>query len=72
MKAGISLNYYLHHGKPTVAGTHVTVEDVAQMYLTWWDAESIAARFGLTLAQVHLALSYYYDHKEDIDNENHR
>lgn len=35
-----------------------------------WSAEEIAWQFqGLTLAQVHGALSYYYDHQAEMDAE---
>lgn len=44
-----------------------------------WDAEEIhAAHPHLSLAQIHAALSYYHDHKADLDAqmqrqlENHR
>lgn len=31
------------------------------------DLEAIATKFNLTLGQVHAALSYYYDHADEID-----
>ena len=35
-----------------------------------WDAEEIQAQHShLTLAQIHAALSYYYDHQSEMDAE---
>jgi hypothetical protein len=32
-------------------------------------ADEFAAAFSVTLAQVYATLSYYYDHREEIDRE---
>jgi uncharacterized protein (DUF433 family) len=55
-------------GKPCIAGRRVTVQNIAILH-TWqgWSAERIAAELGLTLAEVYAALSYYHDHREEID-----
>ena len=34
-----------------------------------WSIQRTADEFGVTPAQVHAALSYYYDHREEIDRE---
>jgi len=55
-------------GKPRIAGRRITVQDIAQWrYSVGWSDEQIAAEFGLTLGQVHAALSYYHDHRDEID-----
>lgn len=55
-------------GKPIIAGTRIKVSQIAieydQMGLT--GDEIIQAHPHLTLAQVHDALSYYYDNIEEI------
>jgi len=56
-------------GEPRVAGTRIKVQHIALEYeRLGWSADQICdAHPGLTLAQVHAAISYYYDHKEEID-----
>lgn len=58
----------IRSGRPVIAGTGITVEDVAiaTVYHSQ-DADGIAAWYDLTLAQVHAALAYYYEHKSEID-----
>jgi len=55
-------------GKPRIAGRRISVADVA-VWHEWQGqtAEEIATTINLTLAQVHAALAYYYDHKDEID-----
>ncbi len=55
-------------GKPRVAGHRITVEDIG----IWHErlgrsADEIAADYDLSLADVHAALAYYFDHREEID-----
>jgi hypothetical protein len=33
-----------------------------------YNIESIAENYGLSLAQVHASLAYYYDYQTEIDN----
>ena len=55
-------------GRPTIAGTGVTVADVAiAKIFHGQDADSIAQWYDLTLPQVYAALAHYYAHKEEID-----
>lgn len=55
-------------GKPRVAGTRITVNDVVLWHLILgMSAEQIAGDYHLTLAAVYAALAYYYDHREEID-----
>jgi uncharacterized protein (DUF433 family) len=56
-------------GKPHILGHRINVEDVA----TWHEkmgmspAEIVATYPTITLAQVHAALAYYQDHREEIE-----
>lgn len=55
-------------GKPRITGRRITVQDIA----IWHDrlgrsSDEIAANYGLTLGDVHAALAYYFDHREEID-----
>jgi uncharacterized protein (DUF433 family) len=55
-------------GKPRIAGHRITVQDVA----IWHEhmgksADEIAAEYDLTLADVYAALTYYFDHRDEID-----
>lgn len=55
-------------GKPRIAGTRITVADVALWHLR--DGQplaAIAAEYDLSLAAVYAAMAYYYDHRDEID-----
>jgi uncharacterized protein (DUF433 family) len=55
-------------GKPRIAGRRVAVIDIAFLYAhIGSSAEEIAAEYELPLAAVHAALSYYYDHRPEIE-----
>jgi uncharacterized protein (DUF433 family) len=56
-------------GKPYIKGTGITVHDIAGDYNSGMSVEHIAQAFDLTPGQVHAALSYYWDHKAQIDQE---
>jgi uncharacterized protein (DUF433 family) len=55
-------------GKPRIAGHRIRVEDIA----VWHEqqglsADEIVAQFPqISLADVHAALAYYHDHREEI------
>jgi uncharacterized protein (DUF433 family) len=55
-------------GKPRIAHRRITVQDI----VSWHErlgrsADEIATEHDLTLAEVHAALAYYFDHREEID-----
>jgi uncharacterized protein (DUF433 family) len=55
-------------GKPHIAGHRITVQNIA----VWHErlgrsADEICAEYGLSLAEVHAALAFYFDHREEID-----
>ena len=55
-------------GRPRIAGTRVSVQNIAIDYNAGKTPEEIAAqRYHLTLAQVYAALAYYHANKEQID-----
>src|SRR5271156_1179086 len=56
-------------GKPHIAGHRIKVQHVA----VWHERQGMtpdeitAGHPGVTLADVHAALAYYYDHRDEID-----
>lgn len=58
-------------GKPIISGTRIKVSQIAIEFeqMGWAPDEIIQAHPHLTLAQVHDALSYYFDHVEEINTE---
>ena len=57
-------------GRPKIAGTGVTVMRVAAWYKMGLSPEEIATQYGhLSLAQIHAALAYYFDHQAELDGE---
>src|SRR5438094_9809396 len=58
-------------GKPRIAGHRIKVQHVALWHerLGMSPDEIVAEHEGLTLADVHAALAYYWDHKDQIDGD---
>jgi uncharacterized protein (DUF433 family) len=55
-------------GKPRIAGTRLAVADIALLHLRLGQTvEEIAGKYDLTLADVHAAMAYYYDHRKEIE-----
>ena len=54
-----------------LSGTRVKVVQIVRDHLAYrWDADQIQRQYphlNLTLGQIHSALAYYYDHKEEMD-----
>ncbi len=66
----IAINPKVRNGRPHIVGTSITVSDVAIARIYHGqDADGIASWYALSLAQVYAALSYYYDHKDEIDEQ---
>jgi len=70
----LSLDKYLEAtpetcgGKPRIAGTRITIEDIVLMHLRLGQSLiEIAGKYNLPLAGVHAAIAYYYDHHDEID-----
>ena len=58
-------------GRPCIAGTRIRVQDVFVWHeLQGQSADEIVSRFPqLTMADVYAALSYYWDHRDEIQRE---
>lgn len=57
-------------GRPCIDGTRVTVADIVTLQRMGLPPEEMRTYYSsrpLTLAEVHAALTYYYDHKDEID-----
>ncbi|MHB8625629.1 MAG: DUF433 domain-containing protein [Aggregatilineales bacterium] len=54
-------------GRPRIRNTGITVKDVVYYTKAGNSVEYIASAINLTPAQIHAALSYYYDHQEEIE-----
>ena len=63
----ISSREGVNGGRPCVAGTGISVQNIAILHNQGATPEEIARRKSLTLAQIHAALAYYYANKEAID-----
>jgi uncharacterized protein (DUF433 family) len=59
----------VYGGRPIIAGHRIAVIDVAVWTKQGMTPEQIASEFPLTLAQIHAALAYYYDHQEELDKQ---
>jgi len=58
-------------GQAVIAGTRIKVRMIALDRIAYgWDAEEIQQQHpDLSLGQIHSALAYYYDHKEEMDRD---
>lgn len=58
-------------GKPIIRGTRIKVSQIVIEYerLGWTPDEIVQAHPHLTLAQVHDALSYYYENVDEIERQ---
>jgi uncharacterized protein (DUF433 family) len=55
-------------GKPCILGTRIAVSDVVLMHLRLGQSlEQIAGHYDISLAALHAAMVYYYDHRTEID-----
>lgn len=55
-------------GKPHIAGHRISVQAVAIWHERMgYSPEEIASDYQLSLAEVHAALAYYFDHREEIE-----
>jgi uncharacterized protein (DUF433 family) len=57
------------HGIPWIAGANTkVVELVAEVHAYGWSPEELAHQHPhLSLAQIHSALAYYWDHRDEIE-----
>jgi uncharacterized protein (DUF433 family) len=55
------------HDEPHVEGRRITVRQIVERVEdAGIDAEAVADRYDLALADVYRALTYYYDHPEEM------
>lgn len=60
----------VRNGQPCIAGTGIRIVDIAIAHLFHErTADEIGSDYDLTSAQVHAALSFYYQHKAELDEE---
>ncbi|MEB3218164.1 MAG: DUF433 domain-containing protein [Nostocales cyanobacterium 94392] len=59
---------------PFIIGTRMkVVEIITSVYAYGWSAEELHFQYPhLTMSQIHSALAYYWDNKEDIDADMQR
>jgi len=70
LDAHIEITPDIAGGKPRIAGHRIRVQDVA----IWHEelrmsVEEIAREYDLSRADVHAALAYYHDHRQEIDKD---
>ena len=64
----ISIDPEIRFGKPCIQGTRIAVIDIVNCYLKMEESlEKIAKDYDLSLASVHAAMTYYYDHREEFE-----
>ena len=64
----IDINPDIVGGKPHIAGHRITVQNIAIWHERMGKSvDEISAEYGLTLAEIHAALSYYFDHQDEIN-----
>ena len=58
-------------GRPCIAGTRIRVQDIYAWHeLEGVSPDEIVSRFSqLSLADVYAALTYYWDHREEIERQ---
>jgi uncharacterized protein (DUF433 family) len=58
-------------GRPCIAGTRIRVQDIYVWHeLRGLSADEIVSRFpNLTMADVYAAMSYYWDHRDEIQRQ---
>jgi len=56
-------------GKACIGGTRIAVADIVVLHKRGYRPEEMLDHYmrPLTLAQVHSALAYYYDHRDEIE-----
>jgi len=66
----ISTDPQVMSGRPCIAGTRVRVMDIVGARKAGVTDEELTEYFSsrpLTLSEIHAALTYYYDHQDEVD-----
>jgi uncharacterized protein (DUF433 family) len=67
---GDSVGVFLVAGEPLIEGTRITVRCIAGYYQMGMNVDEILNSLThLSQAQVHAALTYYFDHQKEIDED---
>lgn len=57
-------------GRPCIVGHRIRVQDIVEWSAEGQSPDEIVRRFPqLTLGNVHAALAYYFDHREEMDRQ---
>lgn len=56
-------------GAPYIASRGVPVSQIVWWYQQGISPETLAGNYQLSFAEVHAALAYYYEHRDEIDRE---
>ncbi len=66
----ITKNPTIREGKPCIAGTGLRVTDLVMAHLFHNRSPAdITSDYNISLAQVYAALAYYYQHKDELDED---
>ena len=66
----ITKNPAVRGGRPCIVGTGLRVTDLVVAHLLHRRSpEEIASDYEIPLAQVYAALAYYYQHKDELDED---
>jgi uncharacterized protein (DUF433 family) len=67
----VTMDRRISKGSPVIVGTRTRIVDIAleYEYLGSTPDEIVDAHPYLTLSQVHDTLSFYYEHREELDME---
>ncbi len=57
----------IHDGRPSIAGTGISVQNIAILHREGLSAEEIAREKSLPLHLVYAALTYYHANKDEIE-----
>lgn len=64
----ISISPETRGGRPCVTSTRIAVDDVVLMHRRLgMSLEEIGAKYDLSMAQLHAAMSYYFNHRDETD-----
>jgi uncharacterized protein (DUF433 family) len=71
VKEHVKITSGIRGGKPTIADHRIRVMDIVLWHnKLGWSPDEIVSQFPqLTLADVYAALTYYWDHKKEIEAE---
>ena len=68
LDAHIEMTQGIAGGKPRIAGRRITVQNVVMWHERMGKSiDEISEEHDLDIADIHAALTYYFDHREEID-----